>query len=33
MLVIFIYVNDLMMKDSKQQKEGLETPLNDIQTF
>ena len=33
MLVIFSYVNDLMKIDSEKQKEGLETPLADMQTF
>lgn len=33
MFIIFVYVNDLMMKDSEKQKEGLETPLGDMQTF
>lgn len=33
MFFIFTYVNGLMMKDSKEQKEGLETPLADMQTF
>ena len=33
MFAIFMYVNELMAKDSEKQKEGLETPLADIHTF